>query len=174
VATLHLISGLPCSGKTTYSRALHESRDSVLFTLDQWLITLFGRYSISEVGHDEHVRRVLACRELIWTTGSELLRRGTDVILDDGFFWKENRKQFIDRAREIGARATIHFVRLPLNILRDRLEARNAHLPELNFRIAAETLEQFLDLYEPPTEDEGAELVLVPPQLEPGIIPTAR
>jgi predicted kinase len=161
VATLHLISGLPCSGKTTYSRRLHESRDSILFTLDQWLITLFGRYSIASVGHDEHVRRVLACRELIWTSGSELLRRGVDVILDDGFFWRENRMQFIERAHQCGARATTHVVRAPLSIVRDRLLERNAHLPEFNFWIDEKTLDQFVGLYEAPAPDEGAEIVIV-------------
>ena len=161
MATLHLISGLPCSGKTTYARRLHESRGSVLFTLDQWLITLFGRYSIVAVGHDEHVRRVLACRELIWTSGSELLRRETDVILDDGFFWRANRMQFIGRARQCGARATTHVVSAPLSIVRDRLRARNARLPEFNFWIDEKTLDQFVGLYETPAADEGAEIVTV-------------
>jgi predicted kinase len=159
--TLHLISGLPCSGKTTYSRRLHESRDSVLFTLDQWLITLFGRYSIADVGHDEHVRRVLACRELIWTSGSELLRRGVDVILDDGFFWRANRIQFIERARASGAATTTHVVSAPLDIVRDRLRTRNAHLPEFNFWIDENTLDQFVGLYEAPAADEGAEIIRV-------------
>jgi len=166
MATLHLISGLPCSGKTTHSRRLHASRDSVLFTLDQWLITLFGRYSIADVGHGEHVRRVLACRELIWSVASELLQRSVDVILDDGFFLRENRMQFIERARAAGAAATIHFVSAPLRVVRERLEARNAHLPEFNFRIAADTLQQYLELYETPSSDEGAGIVLVQSEIE--------
>jgi predicted kinase len=63
--TLHLISGLPCSGKTTYAVGLTADADCVLFALDRWLISTFGRYSISSVGHEGHTRRVLACRELI-------------------------------------------------------------------------------------------------------------
>jgi predicted kinase len=41
--TVHLISGLPCSGKTTYAVGLKADANCVLFTLDRWLITLFGR-----------------------------------------------------------------------------------------------------------------------------------
>ena len=159
--TLHLISGLPCSGKTTYASRLHQSRDSVLFTLDQWLITLFGRYSIADVGHDEHVRRVLACRELIWSAASELLQRSVDVILDDGFFLRENRMQFIERARASGAAAITHVVSAPMDVVRSRLQARNAHLPEFNFWIDERMLHQFIDLYQVPSDDEGAEIVTV-------------
>jgi AAA domain len=89
--TAHLISGLPCSGKTTYAKALRETTNGVLFSLDYWLITTHGRYSIGTVGHEEHVRRVLACRHLISGVSSEFLQRGTDVILDDGFFLREHR-----------------------------------------------------------------------------------
>ena len=56
--TLHLISGLPASGKTTYATALRKRVNGVLFNLDRWLITAFGRYSLPEVGQDEHTRRV--------------------------------------------------------------------------------------------------------------------
>ena len=69
MATTHLISGLPCSGKTTYAVGLRAELNSVLFSLDRWLITVFGKYTIAEVGPEEHLRRVLACRELIWELG---------------------------------------------------------------------------------------------------------
>src|SRR5687768_14542668 len=95
MATTHLISGLPCSGKTTYATGLRTEIDAALFSLDRWLIIAFGRYSIDDVGHEEHVRRVLASRELIWGAASELLRRGADVILDDGFFLRENRMRVV-------------------------------------------------------------------------------
>lgn len=44
--TLHLISGLPCSGKTTHANALTADSPTVLFTLDRWLIRAFGKYSL--------------------------------------------------------------------------------------------------------------------------------
>ena len=161
MATTHLISGLPCSGKTTYATALRADIDGALFTLDRWLITLFGRYSIDEVGHEEHVRRVLACRELIWSAASELLRRGADVILDDGFFLRENRMRVIGLSRDIGAAAKIHFVDTPVDLLRPRLDARNAHLPPYNFWIGPDMLRAFAGLFEPPGAEEGADVVVI-------------
>jgi hypothetical protein len=81
--TLHLISGLPCSGKTAYAIGPRAGTNGVLFSLDHWLITSFGKYAIVHVGHEEHTRRVLASRELIWHSASELLRRSVDVISGD-------------------------------------------------------------------------------------------
>ena len=61
--TAHLISGLPCAGKSTYAQQLQLRTGAVVFTLDRFLITMFGRYDVPDVGGEEHVRRVLACRE---------------------------------------------------------------------------------------------------------------
>jgi predicted kinase len=159
LATLHLISGLPCSGKTTYSRTLAESTGAVLFSLDRWLITCFGRYSIAEVGHDEHVRRVRACRGLILENALELTTRGSDAILDDGFFLRADRAETAALGTAAGARVKIHHLDAPLPELETRLSARNQSLPTYNFFIRSDTLAEFLDLYETPTEGEGGELV---------------
>ena len=159
--TLHLISGLPASGKTTYARELRNRVDGVLFSLDRWLITVFGRYSLPEVGQDEHTRRVLACRELMWESASELLKRKVDVILDDGFFYREHRMRHVALATEVGADTVIHFVDTPLEHVRERLTLRNANLPRYNFHIDPATLEGFLAMVQRPSPDEGAAIVSV-------------
>jgi len=161
MATVHLISGLPCSGKTTYAAALAAETRGVHFQLDYWLITAFGRYSIDAVGHPEHVRRVLACRELIWKSASELLARGVDVILDDGFFFSENRRQHIGLAATAGAHAKTHYMRASVDVLRERIRKRNDSLPPFNFRIEPAMLDLFAGLFEIPSPDEGAPIVVV-------------
>ena len=159
MATLHLISGLPASGKTTYAVKLRDDTGGALFCLDRWLITLYGRYGIPDVCLDEHTRRVLACRELIRDAAAELLTRGVDVILDDGFFYREHRMQHVAFARELDAQVTIHHADTPLDVVRQRLERRNADLPRYNFYIDPTVLENFLSMYERPGESEGAQIV---------------
>jgi predicted kinase len=161
MATAHLICGLPCAGKTTYAIGLRADTNGVLFSLDRWLITLFGRYSLAAVGHNEHTARVLACRELTWESAAELLRRSVDVILDDGFFLRLNRMRYVEMATAAGATTKIHYLDAPASVLRQRLAERNAKLPPHNFRIDPETLHGFVSLFEPPSADEGAELVVV-------------
>lgn len=165
--TAHLISGLPCSGKTSYSKALRETTNGVLLSLDYWLITTHGRYSISTVNHEEHVRRVLACRHLISDVACEFLQRGADVILDDGFFLREHRIEQIAVVRALSTnkgtnvQVKTHVVQVPLETLRARLAKRNADLPLYNFAVSSELIEQFSAMYEPPVANEGAELVMV-------------
>jgi len=160
-STLHLISGLPCAGKTTYAERLRDERDAAHLSLDRWLITAFGRYPIETVGYVEHARRVYACRELIWNAAAELLRRGADVILDDGFFLSHDRRQHVALARELGAGATIHFIDTPVEILRARLAARNCNPGDYHFEIAPELLDGIVRFFEPPAADEGADLIVI-------------
>lgn len=169
-ATLHLIAGLPCAGKTTYAQRLQSERDAALFSLDRWLITSFGPYSLDAVGHMEHARRLYACRELIWEVSAELLRRQVDVILDDGFFLRNDRQQHIERARELGARTALHFIDTPLDLLRARLMARNRSPGPFHFDIAPEQVDVFNAFFEPPAADEGADLIVVrtAPDEQPG------
>jgi len=161
MATLHLISGLPGSGKTTYAAGVRADANAVLFTLDRWLVTAFGRYEIAAVGHQEHTRRVLGCRELIWESASELLRRRVDVILDDGFFLREHRVRHVALAGTLGAKTRTHYLDTPLETIRARLAARNARLPAFNFHVDPAMLAGFQGLFEVPSPGEGAELVVV-------------
>jgi hypothetical protein len=67
----------------------------------------------------------------------------------------------IELASALGATAKIHFLDVPLDILRVRLERRNAELPPYNFHIDPATLRGFVGLFERPSQDEGATLVVV-------------
>jgi hypothetical protein len=104
---------------------------------------------------------VLACRELIWDAASQYLTWGVDVILDDGFFLRDHRVRIVDQARALGAEAKIHFLKTPIAVLQIRLAERNATLPQYNFFIDPMTLTGFLGLFEVPTVDEGAPVVVV-------------
>ncbi len=43
MATLHLMIGLPCSGKTTYAKELAVRERALLLTPDVWQLKLFGK-----------------------------------------------------------------------------------------------------------------------------------
>ncbi len=158
-ATLHLICGLPCSGKSTYAHALRDRRNAVLLSLDRWLIKSFGRYPVDTVGHEEHLRRVYANRELIWEVAAEFLHRGTDVILDDGFFLRADRADYASRAAAAEATTTIHFLDTPAEEVRKRVEIRNRSLDEFQFEIAPDALDVYISIFEKPQPDEPATIV---------------
>jgi predicted kinase len=98
---------------------------------------------------------------LIWESASELLHRSVDVVLDDGFFYREHRLRHVALAAGIGATTTIHYVNTPLEEVRTRLQRRNADLPRYNFHIDPATLDGFLSMIEPPRPDEAPHVVTI-------------
>lgn len=164
MATAHLISGLPASGKSTYAKLLKMQTGAVLFRLDKWLKTLFGDYSLEDVENDEHVRRVLATREMIWFSAAEFLIRGIDIILDDGFFFEKHRLQHINLAKEIGAEACVHFLNTPIEVIGERLNIRNSDLPKNTFFISTDKLKFFQSIYETPNPNKEGKVQIVLPE----------
>ena len=82
MTTLHLMVGLPCSGKTVYARTLAQQQDALVLTPDAWHVELFGQDAL-DPGHD---RRHDAIERIMWGLAQQVLARGTDVILDFGFW----------------------------------------------------------------------------------------
>lgn len=159
--TVYMICGLPGAGKTTIAKRIETENRALRFSLDEWLITLFGRYEITPENHQSHVQRVLACRELIWTTSERALKLGVDVILDDGFFLKKHRAKYREMIERTGAKPKLYFVDIDAETLLGRLQNRNADLPVNNFAISSELMTYFFSLFEPPTEEENFDIVHV-------------
>src|SRR6266700_691536 len=91
-AILYLIVGLPGAGKTTKARQLEVEASALRFTPDEWMKSLFGR-------NDPATRDILEGR-LIWIA-LRALRLHTNVILDFGFWSKDERSSLRWIARQI-------------------------------------------------------------------------
>ncbi len=152
--TVHLICGLPGAGKTTLAKKIEDEQRALRFSLDEWLITLFGRYPITPDNHAAHVERVLSCRSLIWLMAERALHLGVDVILDDGFFLKEHRAEYRKLIENAGAKPKLYFVDVDSEKLLTRLHNRNKDLPTNNFAIENDLMAYFFSLFEPPTAEE--------------------
>ena len=51
MASLHLMVGLPCAGKTTLARQLEQQHSALRLTSDEWHKCHFG-YDVEEKHHD--------------------------------------------------------------------------------------------------------------------------
>jgi predicted kinase len=157
VSTLHLMVGLPCSGKTTLARKLETKYSALRLTPDDWHIRLFGRdYGDNMTESDEikHDDRHDSVETLMWDVAARVLVLGTDVILDFGFWGRSERDQFRSRAADLGVDFQIHFVDVPEEVLFERLETRNAMHPEGTFFIPKAKLKEWIQLFEPPSQEE--------------------
>ena len=155
MATLHLMIGLPCSGKTTYARQLVRETNALLLTLDVWHLKLFGDDS-GEEHRDEHNERHERVEKIMWDVAKHVLQMGGDVILDYGCWARVERDDYRNRAKELGADFKLHYMDVPYSELYRRLEDRNRNRPEGVFEICKAEMDRYMTIFQPPTEDELA------------------
>jgi predicted kinase len=152
LATLHLMVGLPCSGKTTLARKLEREQSALRLTPDEWHIHLFGQ-DAEEPEHDARHSRIEA---MLWAIASRALALGTNVILDFGFWAREEREDYRLRAKQLGASSEVHFLDVPADELMRRLAVRNAQPSHTSFTIPAAMMTPWIAFFQRPTPDEVA------------------
>ncbi|MBS4203416.1 AAA family ATPase [Lederbergia citrea] len=157
IATLHLMVGLPCSGKTTLARALEKKYSALRLTPDEWHIRLFGHdygENMTESDEAKHDARHDTVESLMWDLAARVLVLNIDVILDFGCWVRSQRDEFRSRAKDLGAEFKIHFVDVSEELLFERLKTRNKQNPDGTFLIPEAKLKEWIQIFEPPSSAE--------------------
>jgi predicted kinase len=92
--------------------------------------------------------------KMLWELGARALTLGVNVILDFGFWAKEERDFFRARASELGANFQIHYLDVSNAELLERLKSRNANLPAGTFNIPEDSLQEWMTWFQAPTTEE--------------------
>jgi predicted kinase len=150
VATLHLMVGLPCSGKTMLAKKLEHERSAIRLTPDEWQIGLFGQ----DAKEPEHDARHSFIEAMLWNIASRALELGTNVILDFGFWAREEREDYRLRAKRFGAISEVHFLDVPEEELLRRLAVRNSQPSPESFHISEESMKSWMAFFQKPTAEE--------------------
>jgi len=127
MATLHLLHGYIGSGKTTFARTLERNLGAVRFTLDEWMVTLYGVDPPAEQ-YAEYDARVRTVMERQWT---RLLTIGVDVVLDFGFWTRAGRDEMRAKATALGVPCVLYRLEVPEDVARARVRRRNDHVEQL-------------------------------------------
>ncbi|MDE5992285.1 MAG: ATP-binding protein, partial [Oscillospiraceae bacterium] len=151
-AKVILICGKICSGKSFYAERLRKEHEAVMLSVDEITLSLFGQH-IGEK-HDEICERT---QKYLFEKSLEIVEVGTDVILDWGFWQREDR----DHAREFYKSRSVpcefHYVDISDEVWKKNLAERNAAVS------AGKTAAYFVDdnlaakferLFETPDESE--------------------
>ncbi|MCP4425602.1 MAG: alpha/beta fold hydrolase [Chloroflexi bacterium] len=154
-ATVHLLCGLPGAGKTTLAHKMAKKHDAMRFTLDEWMADLCD-YSVFDEKRGAYAVR---CRERIWETAVQALTLGNDVVLDWSLWSREQRADMLAKINAVGAEHVLYYLNVPLHELRRRLTTRLEERPAHAHQIPLDQLDRYAPIFEPPTEDEGLNLV---------------
>jgi predicted kinase len=145
MATLHLIVGFLCSGKTTFAKKMEQELPVLRLTPEEWHLRLFG----NDVENTEHNDRHYMIESLLWTIAERALVLGLDVILDFGFWAKVEREDYRSRAA-----SEIHFLDFPEQVLIERLEKRNKLHGQSVVYIPIYKFKEWITIFQAPTSDE--------------------
>ena len=153
MSKVYLICGKICSGKTTYAKKLCENNNAVLLSVDEIMLALFDQCCGPKL-HMEYDRRI---KGYLFDKSLEILEKGSDVILDWGFWTKEERdftKNFY-KSRNIDCE--LHYIEIDDETWEYQLNKRNNEI--LNKETQAYYLEhnralEFASMFKKPDTDE--------------------
>ena len=152
MAKVILICGKICSGKSTYAEQLRVQNNAVLLSTDEITLALFGQHCGDK--HDDYVERT---QNYLFNKSLELIEVGINVILDWGFWLKEER----DYAREFynsrNIECDFHYIDISDETWKARLKKRNSEvLAETTsaYYIDDNLAAKFASIFEVPNTDE--------------------
>lgn len=150
MATVFLICGLPGSGKTALANQLELSRPALRLSPDEWIAALLS--DATDIAERDRLQSLV--ESLQWETARRVLVLGVDVVLEWGFWSREERARYRADAEALGARVELRYLAVERDELWARLSKRNATLPPGTFVVTEDQLGLWWSQFEAPTADE--------------------
>ena len=156
MSTVFMICGNTAAGKSTYSMALSKQENAICFSIDPWMMTLYGEdYNPEENDFSWLLERLTRCQTQIRQVAELLIQKKVNVILDFGFGDIETRRMHKEWAEKLGAEVSLHFLDVPVEERRRRVQHRNQEQGEtFAFEVTDEMFDYVNPLFSPPSEDE--------------------
>lgn len=150
MSTAHLIHGFVGVGKTTYALKLEQDLPALRFSIDEWMIALYGQNPPENKFEEYHSRTT----RLIWNIAIRTLELGQDVILDFGFWRRTSRDEARQRLHSIGAEAILYWVTCTDETMKTRVLNRTAEMPEHALYVDEGAIDSFRKRFELVGSDE--------------------
>lgn len=152
MAKVYLICGKICSGKTTYSVKLCTENRAILLSVDEIMLSLFGRHC-----GDKHEEYADKAKSYLLNKSLEFIDKGVNVVLDWGFWSKVERNSIKEFFNEHSIDCELHYIDISDEVWRSHIAHRNKNV--LTEEIVAYYIDnnlaiKFASLFEVPSEDE--------------------
>lgn len=163
MATAYLIVGNVGAGKSTYANTLSTEMDAEIFANDEWMSTLFMMDMPDPPEYNWALERTRRIEAQILDVSLKFLGRDINVILDLGFFAKEQRQRVTDFYSSHGIHATTCYLDVDKDTRWQRVNVRNTLKTEtFQFPVSKETFDFCETIFEPMDEEEINGALLVP------------
>jgi predicted kinase len=137
---LHLICGLPGSGKTTLAKSISESSGACRFSPDEWIKEIWKGNAEAEGNQFRD-----QIEQIQWRVAKQMLNNSIDVIIEWGTWGRIEREKLRDEARAVGASVKFYYLNISRDILKERVLERNKRIDKNEFYIPEEEVDAFLD-----------------------------
>lgn len=152
---IHLICGSTGAGKTTYAQELASNIGGVVFSIDEWMVTLFGEDAPTQLDPAWIFPRVHRCETQMWAMASQLGKLDVPSILDWGFQRYEHRQRLAELARQSEFSAKLHVLDVDASERWKRVSARNKNQGEtFHMEITRGMFDYIETTWERPSDDE--------------------
>ncbi len=161
-AIAHLIVGPTGAGKTTYARELAARDGGIRFSIDEWMARCFWPDAPAEPDYAWALARVMRCEAQIMEVCAQLGQTGLSIVLDMGFFAREQRGRISTALREAGLATRLHLLDVSPAVRWARVAHRNKAQGETYaLHVDRQTFDFAEGLFEPLTPAESRDAIIV-------------
>lgn len=152
---IHLICGSTGAGKTTYARDLATKNGGVVFSIDEWMVSLFGEDAPESLDPAWIFPRVHRCEAQMWAMALQLGKLGIPSILDFGFQRYDHRQRYAGLAEHAQFTTKLHVLNVDASERWKRIEARNRDQGDsFHMEITRGMFDYIETTWEQPSDDE--------------------
>lgn len=150
MAKIYFICGFIGSGKTTYAKQLAYNQSAFRFTMDEWMIPLFGEHMSRELFD----QRIAILTDLFKASSIQMMHLGTSVIFDFGFWNRKKREEITRWAESKGIEYEIIYLDANFETCCERAYRRNAGRKDKAYEMTPDMMNMFWQWFETPDHDE--------------------
>ncbi len=159
---IYLIVGNVGAGKSTYAANLALQKQAHIFTVDEWMKTLFWMEAPDGDTYEWALERVVRIEKQILSETVKLARLGMSIILDLGFFSSDQRTRVHSMLLDAEMPVEVLYLDVDKEERWRRVQHRNSEQGEtFQFNVSREVFEFCETIFEPMDDAELATATIV-------------
>ncbi len=152
---IHLVCGSTGAGKTTYAVGLCRDLGGLHFSIDDWMVGLFGPDQADRPDWNWIAARLARCEHRILDIALQAAGKGMPSVLDLGLQQAEQRGRVASRVSAAGWAPRLHFLDVDAETRWQRVETRNRERgPTYRLAVTRPMFDFIETLWQPPGPSE--------------------